>query len=348
MGYKLPAECRKGNKKMNYNDCELTILRSAIDKIQSKTGKHLLHKPEVQKIIEIVENFLIKKKRICYGGTAINNILPEDLQFYDKSVELPDYDFFSPDPLNDAKELADIYFKENFTEVEAKAGMHGGTFKVFVNFIPVADITFMPDKLFKTLLKEAKKIDGIYYAPPDYLRMAMYLELSRPEGDTSRWEKVLKRLLLLNKRFPLYSRKCNKVEIQRMFDDPGKLDEKKLFHLVKDTLVNEGVVFLGGYANRMYLRHHKGFRKYKYLMTPDFDVLSSNPEATSTIIKDKLKKNGYTNVRIIKRKPVGEIISESYQIRWNQERLVTIYRPLGCHSYNIKRMHHQYNENRYY
>ena len=28
---------------------------------------------------------------------------------YDKSTELPDYDFFSPDPLNDAKKLADIY-----------------------------------------------------------------------------------------------------------------------------------------------------------------------------------------------------------------------------------------------
>ena len=74
-----------------------------------------------------------------------------------------------------------------------------------------------------------------------------------------------------------------------MFDDPGTLEEKKLFHLVKDTLVNEGVVFLGGYANRMYLRHHKGFRKYKYLMTPDFDVLSSRPEKTAMTIKDTIK-----------------------------------------------------------
>ena len=39
----------------------------------------------------------------------------------------------------------------------------------------------------------------IYYAPPNFLRMSMYLELSRPDGDVSRWEKVLKRLILLNK-----------------------------------------------------------------------------------------------------------------------------------------------------
>ena len=105
MVHKLPNECRRGNKNMTFADCELTILRSAVDKIQNQTGKHLLHKSDVQKIIEIVERFLKKKKRICYGGTAINNILPEEKQFYDKSIELPDYDFFSPTPLKDAKEL---------------------------------------------------------------------------------------------------------------------------------------------------------------------------------------------------------------------------------------------------
>ena len=154
MVHKLPTECRRGNKNMTFADCELTILRSAVDKIQNKTGKHLLHKSDVQKIIDIVEEFLKKKKRICYGGTAINNILPEEKQFYDKSIELPDYDFFSPTPLKDAKELANIYFKEGFDETEAKSGMHGGTFKVFVNFIPVADITFMPAHLFKKLHSE--------------------------------------------------------------------------------------------------------------------------------------------------------------------------------------------------
>ena len=37
--------------------------------------------------------------------------------------------------MEDAIELADIYYKEGFTEVEAKAGMHFGTYKVYVNFI---------------------------------------------------------------------------------------------------------------------------------------------------------------------------------------------------------------------
>ena len=187
------------NPNQNFEDCELAILRQAVDNIDKKQGKEKLNNPEIQKIIDIVETFLKKTKRMCYGGTAINNILPVESQFYDKSVELPDYDFFSPDPVKDAKNLADIYYKLGFTEVEAKSGMHPGTFKVFVNFIPVADITFVPKALYKSIKKHSIVKAGIHYAPPDYLRMAMYLELSRPKGDTSRWEKVLKRLLLLNK-----------------------------------------------------------------------------------------------------------------------------------------------------
>ena len=79
---------------------------------------------------------------------AINNILPKKDQFYNKDIEIPDYDFFSPNALKDAKDLADIYVDAGFTEVEAKAGQHFGTYKVFVNFVGIADITSIPKELF--------------------------------------------------------------------------------------------------------------------------------------------------------------------------------------------------------
>ena len=103
-------------------------------------------------IISIVENFIKSKKLICYGGTAINNILPKNEQFYDRETEIPDYDFFSPEPIKHVKELANIYFKKGFIDVEAKAGQHYGTYKLFVNFIPVADITYMSRTLFNNII----------------------------------------------------------------------------------------------------------------------------------------------------------------------------------------------------
>ena len=99
---KKPGIC---NKDMTFEECELAIVRQAVQMIEDKAGKKKINTPEIQDIIRIVEEFLQETKRICYGGTAINNLLPIYEQFYNKQVELPDYDFYSPDPLNDAKNL---------------------------------------------------------------------------------------------------------------------------------------------------------------------------------------------------------------------------------------------------
>jgi hypothetical protein len=123
------------DKSMSFQECELAILRSAIDKAEERSGRAVANSTEVKKIIGIVENFIRRKKVICYGGTAINNILPKQDQFYNTEVEIPDYDFFSFNALNDSKELTDDYVKEGFLEVEAKSGQHKGTYKVFVNFL---------------------------------------------------------------------------------------------------------------------------------------------------------------------------------------------------------------------
>jgi len=296
-----------------------------------------MNNPEIIEIIKIVEKFLITTKRICYGGTAINNILPIDEQFYDKSIELPDYDFFSPDPVNDAKKLADIYHKAGFSEVEAKAGVHAGTFKVFVNFIPVADITNIEKSLYEKLKEKGKKIGGIYYCPPDYLRMLMFLELSRPEGNTERWEKVLKRLTILNRNYPLKSKGCNIQMIQRIFDvdDYVEKDFSELFNLVKENLINQGLVFFGAFAHKNYFKTLRNYENKKIPEIPDFDVLSEEPEQSAFLLKEHLESNDYKNVEIYEHPGVGEIIAKHYEVTINDETVVFIYEPLACHSYNV-------------
>jgi Poly(A) polymerase catalytic subunit len=208
----------RGDNNVSFEDKELEILRDAVDLVEKRKGAEIIQDPKVQDIISIVEKFIADKKLVCYGGTAINNILPEDAQFYNKDIELPDYDFYSDNALDHAKELADIYYKAGYEDVEAKSGVHHGTYKVFVNFTGIADITHMEPALFKAISREAIVKKDILYAPPDFLRMAMYLELSRPDGDVSRWEKVQKRLTLLNTHYPLKGYDCDKIEYQRGFD----------------------------------------------------------------------------------------------------------------------------------
>jgi hypothetical protein len=318
---------------LSFADCELAILRMAVDKAEEKMGRRVVNSDDVQKIIDIVEEFIKRKSLVCYGGTAINNILPEEDKFYDKEVEVPDYDFFSQNALSDAKELADIYYKKGFIDVEAKSGQHHGTYKVFVNYMAVADISHLPKDIFNVIKKDAISVGGILYAPPNFLRMSMYLELSRPAGDISRWEKVLKRLSLLNKNFPITDINCNDVEFQR--EMANRENEDKVYETVKNTLINQGVVFFGGFANILYSQYMPKNLRKKLENIADFDVLSNNPEQTAQIIKERLDDNGIQNVKIIKQQAVGEIVPEHYEIKIGNDSILFIYKPIGCHSYNI-------------
>ena len=147
---------------------EIEILRHAVDNIANDDAYKKANDDNIKNMINILENFLKKNKILCYGGTAINNLLPNDKQFYNKNLEIPDYDFFSPNALKLAHDLANIYYNNNYKDVEAKSGVHEGTYKVFVNFVPIADITQMDKNLFSNLYKQSIRINKINYCPPNF------------------------------------------------------------------------------------------------------------------------------------------------------------------------------------
>lgn len=321
-------------KHLTFQEREMAILRETIDRIDEDRARQLADTPKIKKMVSILEQFLRRKKLICYGGTAINNILPVADQFYDRNLQIPDYDFFSKTPVAHAKELADIYVSSGFDNVEAKAGMHHGTYKVFVDFIPIADITYLDKILFDNLFKESIRVNGIYYAPPNYLRMAMYLELSRPAGDVSRWEKVLKRLILLNKNYPLKPEDCSFDLFQRDTQSLSKDKSERLYYLTQEALIDQGVIFFGGYASYLFSKYMPKHYRKAMDRQPDFDVLSEDPETTATIVKERLEYGGFKHVRIQKHDGVGEVIPMHYEVRVDSETVAFIYKPLACHSYN--------------
>tara|TARA_X000000368_G_scaffold136929_1_gene107588 strand:+ start:6293 stop:7672 length:1380 start_codon:yes stop_codon:yes gene_type:complete len=317
---------------------ELKILRDSVDTANIISGEKMVKSETIKTLINILEDFLKSNKCICYGGTAINNILPEQDRFYNKDVELPDYDFFSPNAVECAKKLADIFYNAGYNEVEAKSGIHDGTYKVFVNFIPLADITFLDKEIFDNLIKKTIKINSINYCPPDFLRMSMYLELSRPMGDVGRWEKVLKRLILLNKNYSLKGINCNKTNFIRHYEG-SKLDADNIYNIVRKSIINQGLVFFGGYAASLYGKYMPYKERKQLNKNPDFDVLSTDAESSATIIKEQLIYNGYTNILINKKSKVGELITEHYEIIVKHKNsidvLCYIYNTNSCHSYNI-------------
>ena len=329
------------DEKMTFQECELAILRQAVDENEKIQGEKVANSDQIKKMIDILEDFLVRKKLICYGGTAINNILPKYAQFYNREIEVPDYDFYSAHALDDAIELADIYAKAGYDDVEAKSGVHHGTYKVFVNFIPMADITNIHPELFKALAKEAVSVAGIKYAAPNFLRMNMYLELSRPAGDVSRWEKVLKRLTLLNTYHPMkVDYNCYTVDFQRKLDSHVE-DSEKIYFTVRDAFIEMGVVFFGGYASSLYSRYMPKEQQHLVKKIPDFDVLYENPEKCAIIVKERLEAAGQKKISILKHDAFDEIIPEHIEIKVDKEIVAFIYKPIACHNYNTIRIGNQ-------
>ena len=177
-------------------------LTAAIDKASERLKYESAHDPDLIKALKVVEHFLRSKKRVCYGGTAMNEILPPSKQFYNPELDLPDYDFFTPEMDEDIEDLVTLLRKAGFTEIYHKVGIHEGTKKILVNFTPIADVTYISKPIYDVFLKRSVVRKGVHHTDPEILRMMMYLELSRPKGQVARWEKVYERLKLINTIFP--------------------------------------------------------------------------------------------------------------------------------------------------
>lgn len=296
-----------------------SILDEAIEineKIQKKQKKKIIQ----HEIIDILEEFIKQNGLVCYGGIAINSILPKAKQFYDKQLDIPDYDFFSPNALNHAKELASIYAKAGYQNVEAKSAVFYGTYKVFVNFIPIADITNLDIDVFNIIQHKAVLIKNMLYSPPTYLRMSLYQELSRPYGDVSRWEKIYNRLTLLNETHSFHydvDLTQNNLIYSDVYDKLVKICVKHKYVLFGDF----GLSFYKDYFPNKYKKIIDS-KKIKQIY-----ILSDNYKA----VLESLKGIDY---KLIPHTNDYKFINSFYEVEINGQSLLYIFTTNSCQSYN--------------
>lgn len=219
-------------------------LEKIVEQLELENDKKAASNPLIKQSLEVVAEFLRHHPVMCYGGTAINNLLPREERFYDPETTIPDYDFYSRTPQEHAMIIANQLSAIGIQSVEVKPGMHLGTFKVFANFEGVADITHLDTDIFNRLWDEQVVIDNIHYVSPNFLRMSMYLELSRPRGDVSRWTKVYQRLQLLNKHYPMVCPLKEEKERQELSEAQRKR--------VISILHSKNVVLLGITASQIH------------------------------------------------------------------------------------------------
>jgi hypothetical protein len=286
----------------------MEVIESLVDKLQLENDKKAAADPTIRKSLSIVEEFIKTHPVLCYGGTAINNLLPPADRFYHPDRDIPDYDFFSKTPQEHALVLANKLAEAGIANIEVKPGIHLGTFKVFANFEGVADITHLNPALFTRLWKEDVVHDRIHYVTPNFLRMSMYLELSRPRGDVSRWVKVYTRLGLLNKHYP--------IDCKQDTTSPPVLEETRRSK-IQHILETQPVVLLGITASQILAKRTvKWFTPVTILAEPE--TIAKLAEGHTT------KKHVDTDIL----PPATDILDESGNT------ILRMYETTACHSYH--------------
>lgn len=262
------------------------VSQLAEEAVKTKQKKNLESKnPTPQELVSaddpskypIVKDFIAKKGLKVYGGVAINAYLPKEEKIYNPD-ELPDYDFFSPNPWDDAVELADIFYKKGYSYVEARAGIHKGTYKVFVNMWPVADITFMPQKDFDKI--KTKTIGGLKVVSPLKLLESMYKEFSLPFSNPDRWPKVAVREKLLQK----WTRPLNKKFAcsETLFSGGVIIVDSIIARLLEACykfIIEKQLIFSGSLAYNTYIEVGGGLKR---LVVNSYSALSENSQEDTT------------------------------------------------------------------
>jgi hypothetical protein len=283
------------------------------------------------KILNIVRQFIIDKKLICYGGTAINDILPKEQQFYNYETDIPDYDFFSPNAMEDAKELANIFTKENVHSIESKNAFIHGTYKVFVNFVAIADITQVDKRFYEYLLNHNIQKGKLMYTPPEFLRMSLHQELARPLGDISRWEKIYSRLQMLNTYFPMLTKNKLKTYYEDKLDLTN-VEMKEVYELLFEHFRKTNMVFCNfDITIRLMHKYMKIGLKYKKDFPDIFIMYADNLPKAIKSLKDK----NIEGLEVKKVKSVYKFVGNYCYLYFRGEVVGIIFATNSCLAYNV-------------
>lgn len=196
-----------------------------------------LHDPKYHDCLAAIphiKKFIIDRGLIIYGGTAIDYALRTGGQkiYPDELLTVPDLDFYSPDHVNDAYDLADILYKAGFTSTRTIRGYYVRVMKIDIGDNHwIADIAYAPKTFFDTM--STMLYEGMKIVSPSYQKIDIHNSLCSPFSDPprevifNRWKKDVARFNILHKNFPTQIHQPAKLKSVVI---PKLINTKFLYH----------------------------------------------------------------------------------------------------------------------
>lgn len=262
---------------------------------------------------DVVKQFVIEKHLVLYGGTALNEILPEKSKFYPRE-QLPDYDFFSYSAKEHAKELGDLLLAKGYNYIEVKSGIHPGTYKVFAEFQPVADVTDINRDFYEYMVtysvlnnRKNQSDEKLVVSPFVFLKWSLYSEMCRI-GSIHRWEKLVPRYKAFHQAYKL-KRQPDQEQILQIGGDvaSSQMDDlmTKAVNKLHVFVRSRNYPVVGMFGTTLHMAKDKKPNYQLSKMKPDdassyLDILTLNLQTTFAEITQAFEEEAATdNFKIV-------------------------------------------------
>lgn len=156
-------------------------------------------------IVRVVKEHVRKMKRKVYGGVAINEFIRlknEADAFYDDDLDVPDIDFYSPDPVADLKAICLALKNIGISPVEGREAQHVDTFTIFACYWKCCDISYVPKIVYNRIPTDVLP-DGLQYVRPSFMFIDFLRIINDPLMSYWRLDKNFPRFAKLQKFYPM-------------------------------------------------------------------------------------------------------------------------------------------------
>jgi hypothetical protein len=177
------------------------------DSYEAVLFNHDFQKETLTLALSIVKKFIIDHKRKLVGGMGIDFALRSKGTKLYPDDKLPDYDFITPEFHHDAYHIGELLVAAGIQNVSVIRAYHVSTMRVRVNYISVADSSYVPVELYNKI--PVLLCNDIHIVHPHWQVLDQYRALSLPfenppmESMMNRWKKDMERNSLLMESFPI-------------------------------------------------------------------------------------------------------------------------------------------------